>query len=258
MCKCKSKVSMAVDYSIGPDDYCPICADKHFSTAMQAAAEIGYEDVNRNMIVGELELARKHLAQIANLAEQIRQIRHLVQYRKEKQIGALWLDVCRHINSLITAELSKNKGNKNKGKVYVLGNNVASGSLKLTPEDRIIFLGNKPSVSDYKNNVKIRYHAQEEMPLAGCFNYYLSGKLKNIYPPDFVESLKKEYDWNYEAAVKEMSLAYIVVKHMARIYPAERIVLVNLPAELPVTAHVDFEKKYFLTYTQITTENALP
>jgi hypothetical protein len=63
------------------------CAEKHLSTAYALANEIGYENLNRMYIIGELVLSQWHLKNHKDEAMSIREIRHLVQNRKENEIN---------------------------------------------------------------------------------------------------------------------------------------------------------------------------
>lgn len=73
--------------NILPGDECILCAEKHLSTAYALAVETGYADLNRQRIIGELVLAQWHCwRHDMRLAEAVRDIRHLVQARREAEV----------------------------------------------------------------------------------------------------------------------------------------------------------------------------
>ena len=66
-CSCRKKGDAGRDVpqangGILPNEPCPLCAEKHLSTAASLAREIGYEAANRKYIVNELHRAIWHLA----------------------------------------------------------------------------------------------------------------------------------------------------------------------------------------------------
>jgi len=72
---------------IAPTDPCVFCAEKHLATAYALAQESGYVPLNRARIIGELVASQWHLWRLSlPLAEKIRDVRHLVQHRKESEI----------------------------------------------------------------------------------------------------------------------------------------------------------------------------
>ena len=87
---------MTIKYPITP---CILCAEKHFSTAMMLANEAGYTSLNRQFIIGELAAAQMHVFKTyPELAEMIREIRHLIQYRKDAEID--WIPTCLKLNEI--------------------------------------------------------------------------------------------------------------------------------------------------------------
>lgn len=95
--------NMNTTYPITP---CIFCAEKHYSTAMALANEVSYTSSNRQFIIGELVAAQLHVyKKYPELSQKIRQIRHLVQYRKENEID--WIPICLEINEIITKKLQE-------------------------------------------------------------------------------------------------------------------------------------------------------
>lgn len=96
------------EYGIRPSDACVLCAEKHLSTAYALAVERGYETPNRQRIIGELSAAGMHLhLEHRELAESIRDMRHLIQYRRESEVD--WTPVSAEIDKLAAAEAAKLK-----------------------------------------------------------------------------------------------------------------------------------------------------
>lgn len=92
-----------VERRILPSDECVLCAEKHLATAYALAVECGYEGVNRPSIIGQLCLAQWHVYHAdAKLAELIRDLRHVVQQRREAE--ADWMSVLAGIDDLANAE----------------------------------------------------------------------------------------------------------------------------------------------------------
>ena len=88
--KHKAKVSgglVDMDRRTLPTDECVLCAEKHLATAYALATENGYEGTNRASTIGQLCLAQWHCWHAdAKLAEAIRDVRHLVQQRREAEV----------------------------------------------------------------------------------------------------------------------------------------------------------------------------
>lgn len=111
-CSCQNKTVQKVDipHIIKPDESCIFCAEKHLSTAMRLVKENGYIKVNRQNIIGELVLFQWHTYEnFKSLAEKGRNLRHMIQQRRENEITDQWENLCIEINSLIEKELSEDK-----------------------------------------------------------------------------------------------------------------------------------------------------
>ncbi|HPC18565.1 MAG: hypothetical protein KBC66_04090 [Kiritimatiellae bacterium] len=101
--------SGAVDRRVGnenyirPDEPCVLCAEKHLSTAYALAKENGYESINRHAIIGQLVAASWHLyADNSAIAGKIRDIRHLIQKRREAEVD--WNTVLVEVDALASRE----------------------------------------------------------------------------------------------------------------------------------------------------------
>lgn len=65
-----------------------------FCVAWRLAEECGYISINRNLIIEKLTMAQIYCYQIDyELAKKIRDVRHLIQYRKETEIGESWVQI---------------------------------------------------------------------------------------------------------------------------------------------------------------------
>lgn len=94
------------DHRIRPLEECSLCAEKHLATAYALAQERLYEAVNRHRVVGELVLAQWHCHKAApGLAEQMRDIRHAVQRRKESAVD--WQPVIEAMSEFVEKQLEK-------------------------------------------------------------------------------------------------------------------------------------------------------
>lgn len=90
---------------IAPTEPCVFCAEKHLATAYALAQESGYVPLNRARIIGELVASQWHLWRLSlPLAEKIRDVRHLVQRRKESEID--WPPLLSEMNELASREAS--------------------------------------------------------------------------------------------------------------------------------------------------------
>lgn len=92
--------------AILPTDECVLCAEKHLATAYTLAQECGYEDTNRQRIIGELVLSQWHTCHARlPLAQRIRAARHLIQQRREAEVD--WMPMLEEIDRLAAAEAKK-------------------------------------------------------------------------------------------------------------------------------------------------------
>ena len=89
-----------------PEEPCVFCAEKHIGTAKELARENGYEVPNRLAIIGQLVAAGWHLhKENPELAAKVRDIRHLIQWRREAEVD--WMPVAVEIDRLATEESKK-------------------------------------------------------------------------------------------------------------------------------------------------------
>lgn len=94
-CRCGQRIDSPGDYRTAPDAPCAMCAEKHFATAYALACESGYTGINRARVIGELVLCAWHIWQTdRRTAELLRDLRHIIQYRRENDIAqAQWADI---------------------------------------------------------------------------------------------------------------------------------------------------------------------
>ena len=244
---------------IGPEDSCLICCQKHFLAAEGAIKEPGYENSEKNhdFAIRELVLAAPHVQQdFPALAQQIRDIRHFVQYWQYSQIGTRW-DVVKHtLNVEIRKELfpaptsaapkhsipSTPVQRANQGKIYVFSNVKYPEKNKIKPaeNDLLVFLNIAETIDFYADHKrKIVFHRDPKEDKygkfrRGCRNSYVFNHPDSI-PRAFIDNLKKSYDWNYEieeGKVKCMTTGYMVTKWMQQLYPQSEIILVNFGYEV--------------------------
>lgn len=106
-CKCRTaKTDKVENYDTMPDEPCIYCAEKHFSTALRLAMESGYENLNRQHIIGELVLAQWHLEHFNRSgAMAIRNIRHIIQNRQEDKAVSEWRKIGLQFDRLIRLDL---------------------------------------------------------------------------------------------------------------------------------------------------------
>ena len=256
-CKCKKRVeeTMQNESDIGPEDSCLICAQKHLLSAEGAIKEPGYEksEKNHDFAIRELGLAVPHIQQdFPTIAGEIRDIRHYIQYWQYDQIGSLWESVKHKLNVEIIKELNitspllpSSLSSPSVRKIYVFSNVVYPKKNKVNPAlgDILVFI-NKASSAKYYNqdrNIRFVYHRSRKEDyggiIPGCINQYVfdDENKGNGIPKEFIDRLKKDYDWNYkieEGKVKCMTTGYMVVKFLAEKYPKHKIVLVNFGYEV--------------------------
>ena len=106
-CSCKNKQKQ--DFTKKPDEPCVICLHKHFSFAYSLMREVGYEEQNTDLIVGNLEGAAEHCRQLNPVvAEQLREARHLWQFRKFFQAENLLKTLSPQIAAMREGHLRQN------------------------------------------------------------------------------------------------------------------------------------------------------
>lgn len=89
-----------------PSDECILCAEKHLATAYALSVENGYESVNRAAVIGQLCLCQWHCWHAdMELAQSIRDIRHLVQQRREAEI--VWEAALKRMDEIANFTLKK-------------------------------------------------------------------------------------------------------------------------------------------------------
>lgn len=115
-CSCRNKKADAVDipHTVTPTEPCIFCAEKHFSTALSLIQEVGYESPNRQSIIGEIVLAQWHIYRMDyHLAEDLRDLRHLIQNRRETEVTADMLKkISDKFDVIINMELAKGEKEK--------------------------------------------------------------------------------------------------------------------------------------------------
>ena len=105
-CQTKKDADTPLDHVIRPDEPCLFCAEKHFSEALCLSRECGYNGENRHFIIGALVLAQWHLfKEHGELAEQIRNLRHYIQNRRENEIEGLWREISLSIDRLVSQKI---------------------------------------------------------------------------------------------------------------------------------------------------------
>jgi len=271
-CKCKKigELMKTPTTDIGPEDFCLICAQKHFLAARGAVREFGYSESEKNhdFAIEQLSLAIHHVQQeIPALAQQIRGIRHLVQYWQYGKIGDQWETVAHTINMEIrktvlsaapipaipdqtsgsgvrptspTGPTSPTKSKQQKRRIYIFSNVAYPEKNKITPNpgDMLVFLNKAESVKYYQSTpaIKMVYlRSQKEnygTVIPSCINQYVFDETKQGLglPADFIKKLKDNYDWNYpieEGKVKCATTGYMVALFLAETYQNAEIILVN-------------------------------
>lgn len=106
---------------------------------------------------------------------------------------------------------------------------------KVGPDDLLVFLNKAANIEHYRDHFrKVVYHRSPEEcygpEIMGCVNRYVFSAGKASVPGDFIDELKRAYDWNYpiEAGkTKCMTTGYMVAMYLRKLYPDEEIALVN-------------------------------
>ena len=87
-----------------------LIGEVHLCAAYRLAFEVGYMVPNRQMIIGDLALAREHLARYDyGLNTQLRELRHRVQTTKAADVNIFWTYVCGSLDGLIRTRLAEFK-----------------------------------------------------------------------------------------------------------------------------------------------------
>lgn len=83
-----------------------IDAELDFCTAWTLFNECGYYGINRTTIIDKITLSQIKCYKVDHkLAEDMRDIRHLIQYRKENAIGDRWINVARRFDERIISNI---------------------------------------------------------------------------------------------------------------------------------------------------------
>ena len=94
-----------------PTEHCVYCGEKHISTAYALFRESGYEDINRQFIVGELVLAQWHLKhKYIEISLLLRDARHLIQERRESEVD--WDTILSLIDKIVSQQLDADRSAK--------------------------------------------------------------------------------------------------------------------------------------------------
>jgi len=126
--------------------------------------------------------------------------------------------------------------------IYIFSNVKYPEENKIIPRtpDLLVFLNKAATIgyyADHKN--KLVYHRSPKPDYGEevmcCPNRYVFDAGKASIPKDFVDELKKTYDWNYpieDGKIRCMTTGYMVVKYLQHLYPEREIVLVNFGYEV--------------------------
>jgi len=122
-------------------------------------------------------------------------------------------------------------------RVYVFSNVLypESNRINPAPRDLLVFLNKAATIGYYAGHQnKIVYHRSPKPDYGEevmcCPNRYVFDAGKASIPKNFIDELKKSYDWNYpieDGKIRCMTTGYMVVKYLQHLYPEREIVLVN-------------------------------
>lgn len=267
-CKTRKEFDSPIEHTIRPDEHCLFCAEKHFSEAYALQQECGYNGINRHRIIGALVLAQWHLYEKEReLAEHIRNLRHVIQNRRDRDAEELWGNLSEEIGKLIDNELDVDADGYSRlergimsgseleellsaeyrgcesfsGKIYIISNVSYPVEKAITPDDGdlLVFLNKAKSKEYYrKHKKKIVIHRSPERdygdPVPGMRNIYLfRGKVKtaaNIMPGYMVNDIAECYNYEYsvpDGKVKCPTTGYYAAKIMEHLFTNSKIILVN-------------------------------
>ncbi len=255
-CTCKSNL-------IQPDTQCLICAEKHFSGAYKLHTEAHYTAINRHAVIGDLKLCADHLDRdYPAFADKIRDLRHKISYRREKETDSLWemlsieldqivlkyLQLDRHgftaeerslMSSMLLKKLLPQSCSTPRdftGKIYIFSNVTypPKNRIKPDPEDLLVFINTAKSFRYYHDHDrKIVFHRSPKRCYGDprpCRNIYLfpDGMNCELIPDTIRKEISAEYDYDYETEkVKCPTTGYYVVQYLRRIFPHAELSLVN-------------------------------
>lgn len=248
-----------------PKTQCLLCAEKHFATARKAHSEHPYEAVNRIDVIGELRLAENHVYKdYPTLARYLRNLRHMIQYRRETETESRWIGIIHELDLLIAQELQLDEygfnaeeraqmysdlmrktiahdGAPNKhytGNIYLLSNVTypSKNALKPDPQDILVFL-NKAATYNYylAHKRKIVIHRSPKRDYGDpqrCRNIYLfSDDNPNVetIDPNIRKTIQNEYNYDYDpqGKVKCPTTGYYAALWLRAKFPNAQIKLVN-------------------------------
>ena len=265
-CQTKKDADTPLDHVI--DEPCLFCAEKHFSEALCLSRECGYNGENRHFIIGALVLAQWHLfKEHGELAEQIRNLRHYIQNRRENEIEGLWREISLSIDRLVSQKIKIDEfgfSEEERGimsgtelsdiissdfseniffekRIFIFSNVTypKENALQLESGDIATFLNRSRSIKyyrDHKNKVVVHRSPERSYgdPVPEARNLYVFGgkiKLKtNVFPERITKNISSEYNYNYsvpEGKVKCPTTGFYAALFFEKIFPNGKIFLVN-------------------------------
>lgn len=244
------------DYSTLPDEPCDICAEKHFSLAKRLMQEHGYIAPNRQDIIGELTAATWHTFKVHRpIAEKMRDLRHKIQLRQEPEL-AEWNALCMDFEELLKPHpaqylCSGRSFPEYTQTVWVISNcDYPRGKLvPAAPEDLLVFINKAKSLSWYRNHAhRVVFHRSPERQYGDTsdqsaehfYNFRGSAPTVPHIPHSTIAEIKSTYDWNYqveEGAIRSATTGYVVVKHLEKVLPNAKIMLVNFGFEVAKSSY---------------------
>lgn len=100
----------------------PFIGELHLYAAYRLASEVGYMMPNRQMIIGDLDLAREHLVRYDyGVNTQLRELRHRVQTTRAADLNIYWPYVCSVVAKIVEEKLGDYKDEYEDGLKDYLG-----------------------------------------------------------------------------------------------------------------------------------------
>ena len=256
-CSCTSN-------AIKPDTPCVICAEKHFAAAMQLHLEAFYTAQNRHRVLGNLSNAEEHLVtDHPGLAQRIRDLRHLIHYRREKDTDSRWNMLSTEMDQLVSQFLSIDPHGFNaeerkllssmqlrkilpsgcsspmpfQRRIYVFSNVTYPPKNRIDPdpEDLLVFLNKANSFNYYpKHERKLVFHRSPKRTYGDprpCRNIYIfSDDIPcETIPAAIQKEISAEYDYEYDTdKVKCPTTGFYTVQYLRKVFPHAEIILVNM------------------------------
>lgn len=255
------------DYTTLPDEPCDICAEKHFSLAKRLMHERGYFAINRQDIIGELTAATWHTFRAHRpLAEKMRDLRHKIQLRQEPEL-AEWNALCMDFEEILRPHpaqyLCSGRAFPDYTQTVWVLSNCDYPREMLVPvgkDDILVFLNKAKSIGWYNHPHKVVFHRSPERAYGDASDqsaehfYCFKGQVPTAphIPDATIKEIKDAYDWDYpieEGKVKSATAGYMVVKHLQKVLPNSKIMLVNFGFEVTKSSYRcpwhnwDFEAK---------------